>query len=36
MTKQQTQKVRRQLRTAFKRDFRAFLKTMTAMQEVRP
>jgi len=29
MTKQQEQRVRRQLRTSVKRDFRAFLSTMT-------
>lgn len=30
MTKQQTQKVRRQMRTKLKNDFTKFLKTMTA------
>lgn len=29
MTKQQTQKVRRQMRTTLKNDFRTFLKTLT-------
>lgn len=29
MVKKQTQKVRRQMRTALKNEFRAFLKTMT-------